>query len=132
LDSEDFKITVTFSDLDSWQQELKSLDGISGEETSSNALRDSERSQISREERERFIAVYGLSAFEDFSRTRNKNNLILPPKVAEAFTQKTKTIFAKTAKEVHAIAKGYLVTTTSENEELVNDQLWPIVETVLI
>jgi hypothetical protein len=132
LDSEDFKITVTFSDLDSWQQELKSLDGISGEETSSNALRDSERSQISREERERFIAVYGLRAFEDFSRTRNKNNLILPPKVAEAFTQKTKTIFAKTAKEVHAIAKGYLVTTTSENEELVNDQLWPIVETVLI
>ena len=132
LDSEEFRITVTFSDLSSWEQELKSLDALTVEEVSDTAVRENEKSQISREERERFIAVYGLSAFEEFARTRDKSKLVLPPKVAEAFAQKTQTIFAKTAKEVHSIAKGYLVTTTSENEELVNDQLWPIVETVLI
>ena len=132
LDSEEFRITVTFSDLSSWEQELKSLDALTVEEVSDTAVRENEKSQISREERERFIAVYGLSAFEEFARTRDKSKLVLPPKVAEAFAQKTQTIFAKTAKEVHSIAKGYLVTTTSESEELVNDQLWPIVETVLI
>jgi hypothetical protein len=137
LDSDDFKITVTFSDLNSWEQELKTLDAIetdvtADEEQLGDAKKDSGKSQISREERERFIAVYGIAAFDNFVKTRNKNQLVLPPKVLDAFNQKTITLTAKDSKEVLNIAKSYLVTTTSENEELVNDQLWPIVETVLI
>ena len=137
LDSDEFKITVTFSDLTSWEQELRTLDAIDiGEavdgEPSVDIEKKSGKSQISREERERFIAVYGLAAFDNFVRTRDKKQLLLPPKVLQAFNQKTLTLTAKDSQEVLNIAKGYLVTTTSENQELVNDQLWPIVETVLI
>ena len=137
LDSDEFKITVTFTDLNSWEQELKSLDAFEPSDTgtqeiSSTDKKDFGKSAISKEERERFIAVYGLAAFENFARTRDKRALTLPPKVFEAFNQKKIILVAKEPKEVHDIAKRYLVTTTSENQELVNDQLWPIVESVLI
>ena len=137
LDSDEYKITITFTDLNSWEFELKSLESFEVDdnknyENSNERKKDLGKSQISKEERERFIAVYGLSAFEDFARTRDKKQLKLPPKVSEAFNRQTMTLTAKDPKEVLSIAKDYLVTKTSENEELVNDQLWPIVESVLI
>ena len=137
LDSDEFKITVTFTDLNSWEQELKSLDAFETSDTGNKEIlstdkKDFGKSAISKEERERFIAVYGLAAFENFARTRDKRQLTLPPKVFEAFNQKEIILVAKEPKDVNDIAKGYLVTKTSENHELVNDQLWPIVESVLI
>ena len=136
-DTDDFRITVTITDLKYWEQEIASLssvlnaEGNSQEEIINSGASDAKLS-ISREERERFLAVYGIPAFEEFSKTRDRSHLVLPEKVSEAFRRKVMTISVSDSKSVLDEAKKYLVTTNSENQNFEHDQLWPIVESVLI
>ena len=137
LDSESFKITVTITDSKYWQQEIDALASMLALRNQKNETNENDGSSaggnsIRKEEIERFAAVYGVKAYEEFVKTGQNTSLVLPPRVAEAFEKKSLVIEAKDAKEVLETAKKYLVTTNSENQNFEHDQLWPIVESVLI
>ena len=137
LDSPEFKITITFTSKDSWQKEIEVLSGSQFEsiETKQATIEpklDFKKLQSTREERERLIAVYGRNIFNEFLATRDFSLLQIPPKVNEAFNNQQRVLSADNPEKALSLAKEFLVTTSSDQEGLGNDQLWPIVETVLI
>ena len=137
-DSAGFKITVKFSTVESWKQELE------------NALREisSDFSQIesdenlkpaenltepeSKEAVARILAIYGRDSYQRFIANHDLKELVMPTEVAKAFSETTRVINVASPREVLKEVNFYLVTQAIEEIKEDSGRLWPIVESVLI
>lgn len=134
LDQEDFSITVKFATQESWNSEIENVirEIQAAHEDDSDENNKMEVHPSNKEETARLIAIYGRENYSKLISTRNMTSLVLPGKVLQAFSEGTRKITAKTHFEVLNLVNEFLVTKRIDDLEESADQLWPIVESVLI
>ncbi len=138
LDATGFRITIKFTTLESWKQELEnSHREISSDFSQQDVVENVSSTEHltepeSKEAIARILAIYGRDAYKRFIARKDLNELTMPDEVAKAFSETTRVINVESPRDVLNEVNFYLVTQSIEEITEDSGRLWPIVESVLI